>query len=104
MEVPADQLAVDDDERPIGTQVLASLQGRVGPVRQIQMLAQTSELPQQRASVLLQVVLGRGDMETALRIEHVLPPGLIEAERNIVIDPVQGFSAGGTETPGTQPA
>ena len=40
--------------------------------------------PHQRVGMFAQVVLGTGGVQAPLRIEHVLAPGLVEADRDIV--------------------
>jgi hypothetical protein len=81
-EVALHHRAVDDDQRPVRAEVLAALQQAEGPVGHAQPLAEPGEPAQQRVAVLAQVVLGGGGVQAALRVEHVLAPGLVEADRH----------------------
>ena len=47
---------------------------------------------------------GRGRVQAALRVEHVLAPGLVEAERDVVRRPAQRLLAGPAEAPRPQEA
>src|SRR5208283_2695783 len=55
-----------------------------------------------RMRVLAQVVLGRGRMQTALRIKHILTPSFIKANRYLMASAAQSALAMATEAPGAE--
>ncbi len=83
-EVRAHHVADGDDERPRLNQILAPLQQAERRVGRVEHLEHAQGVAQQAAFVLEEVVLGRGDVEAALRVEHVEAGELVEADGDLV--------------------
>src|SRR5207245_6863491 len=65
----------------------------------IEPLAGAGQAAQGGALVLAEVVLDRGDVQAALRIEDILAPGLVEPHGDIVARAAQGRLAQAGEAP-----
>ena len=71
---------------------------------QVEGLGQAVEQAHGAGGVLGQIVLGRGAVQAALRVKHVLAPRLVEADRDVVVALREGAQAGGPEAPGAEEA
>src|SRR5262249_55430418 len=103
-EVPSNHVAVDDDQWPPPAEILPPFQQSERPVGRVELLDPTHDTAGQWIAVLAQVVLHRGDVQSALRIEHVLAPRLVEADGYVVAGGWGGAGAGGGEAPRPQEA
>ena len=71
-------------------EILLSLQAHEGPVGRIKPLGGAGHGPCDRVLVLVQVVLDRGNMQTALRIEDILALGFVKANGDVVVGCLAG--------------
>ena len=102
LEMSADHVAIDHDQGRPWTQVLFSLQTAEGAVGRVDALEQADDLSHQRMSILVQVAVRTGAVQAALGIKHILSPGLVEADGDIVLRLRQSPDTGCREEPGLQ--
>src|SRR5262245_28897797 len=85
----ADHFAVDHNRRVMGTKVLPALQPCKGMSGSVKPFSGACEEACHIGGMLAKVVVGRRGMQSTLRIKHVLAPGLVEPDAQVMLIPFQ---------------
>lgn len=99
VEVVADHSTVDDDHGPFGIEILLSFEPAERPCGGIKPFGCPGQESFEQPRIFEAIMGNRGNVESALGVENVLTPGLVEADGDIVGRRLQSLFACRGESP-----